>query len=48
MNAYKKLLNWAKKQLENEKDKWESGMPNSYFEWEDLYDDLEERYGKNA
>lgn len=37
-----KIDNYIHKILENEKDKWESGMKNSYFQTYDLVEDLEQ------
>ena len=36
MTAKEKLLEWLRKQVAKEKDKWKSGMKNQFFEFEDL------------
>lgn len=36
------VLEYVRKQYEKEKDKWNCGMKNSYFEWEDLLHNLED------
>ena len=35
-----KLIEWLEKQTE--KDKWDSGMKNNYFQWCDLRDKVED------
>lgn len=37
-----KLIEWLEKQVEKEKDKWDSGMKNNYFQWCDLRDKVED------
>ena len=34
------ILNYVKKKMDKEKDKWNSGRKNSYFRWEDAYDEI--------
>ena len=36
------ILEYAEKQFQKEKDKWNSGMKNNYFAWEDMCDWLKE------
>lgn len=36
-----KLIEWLEKLVEKEKDKWDSGMKNHYFEACDLRDKVE-------
>ena len=43
--AKEKLLEYVRKQVINEKDKWLSGMKNNYFEWEDLETKVKEALG---
>ena len=47
MTAKEKLLKWVKSQYEKEYDKWNSGLKNSLYEWEDLYEEMKERYENN-
>ena len=35
--AAEKLKDYIIKQVEKERDKWNSGMSNQFFEWDDLY-----------
>ena len=35
-----KIMVYVSKQLIKEKDKWESGMKNDYFSWQDAYNEL--------
>lgn len=46
MTAYEKTLNYIKKQYDNEKDKWNCGMKNDYFTWENLYISFQYKYEK--
>ena len=42
MTPKEKLIEWLKKKVENEKDKWTSGLKNDYFAWCDLRDKVED------
>ena len=37
-----KTLEWVSKYLEKEKEKYQDGLKNKYFEWEDIYNKLKE------
>lgn len=37
-----KLIEFLERQVEKEKDKWNSGIKNDYFAWCDLRDDIED------
>lgn len=37
-----KLIEFLERNVEKEKDKWNSGMKNEYFAWCDLRDDIED------
>lgn len=34
------VIEYVEKRYQKEKDKWDSGLRNQYFEWEDLEEDL--------
>ena len=37
-----KLIEWLERQVEKEKEKWNSGFTNEYYRWCDLRDKVEE------
>ena len=41
-SAKNKLLEYAENQYRKEKDKWDSGMKNQLYEWEDLVSQLKD------
>lgn len=46
-SAKEKLLEYAEKQAYKEKDKWNCGMKNQWYEWADLCDILKEKLWQN-
>ena len=34
------IIEYVEKRYQKEKDKWESGLRNQYFEWEDVRDNI--------
>ena len=34
------VIEYVEKRYQKEKDKWESGLRNQYFEWEDVRDNI--------
>ena len=44
--ACQRTLHYIKRTLDVEKSKWESGMSNDYYQWEDLYNSFKETYQK--
>ena len=46
MTAKEKLLKWVESQYKKEYEKWRSGLKNSIHEWEEVFEEIKERYEK--
>lgn len=48
MTPKEKTLEWVKKQVDKEKEKWEVGSKNKYFQWDELYKSLLLNHGEES
>ena len=44
MTAKEKLLKWVKSQYDKEKEKWSCGYKNNYYEWDSLYNKIQDLF----